>query len=70
MRLFLTTEAGKKAGKCADTVRSYCEEGLLDPIRDSSGRRLFTDEDVKRIREIGLDKATGRVPTKSGAVTA
>ena len=57
MKLYLTSEASKRAGVCADTTRNYCADGLLDPIRDSSGRRLFTEEDIKRIREISFEKA-------------
>ena len=50
MRFYLTGEAAKMAGVCSKSVRTYCREGLVNPIRDSSGRRLFTDEDIKAIR--------------------
>ena len=63
MNLYLKGEAARRAGVCADTVRNYCRDGLLDPIRDSSGRRLFTDEDVKKIRSIYLDNLN-RIPAR------
>ena len=50
-----------------DTLRHYCKDGLLHPIRDSSGRRLFTDKDVTRIREVYLENMTRR---PSAAVVA
>ena len=51
----LITSAAEQAAVCPDTIRNYCRLGLLKPARDSSGRRLFTDADIRRIREIYLD---------------
>jgi DNA-binding transcriptional MerR regulator len=53
--LILTGEAARRAGVHPDTVRTYCERGFLDPLRDSSGRRLFTESDVKCIRKVFLE---------------
>jgi DNA-binding transcriptional MerR regulator len=60
MELSLIRSAAEQAGIAPDTVRDYCRQGLLDPIRDSSGRRLFTPSDVRRIREIYLDNMARR----------
>ena len=65
MKLYLIGEAAKQVGISSDTVRNYCRLGLLNPIQDSSGRRLFTREDVKKIREIYLDNLTRR-PSLAG----
>ena len=59
-KFYLTASIAEAADVCPDTVRNYCRTGLLNPIRDSSGRRLFTDEDVKRIRAIYLDNISRR----------
>jgi len=58
MQFYLTSEAARMAGVCSRSVRTYCREGLVNPIRDSSGRRLFTDEDIKAIRSAFLEKQT------------
>ena len=66
MDYYLTAEAARRAGVHPDTPRNYEKAGLLSPLRDSSGRRLFTDEDVKRIREIFLDNRSRQVGTGGG----
>jgi len=60
MRFHLIQSAAEAAGVSVDTIRSYCRQGLLSPERDSAGRRLFTDEDIQRIREIYLDNMARR----------
>jgi DNA-binding transcriptional MerR regulator len=60
MAVLLISDVARKVGICSDTIRSYCRQGLLSPIRDSSGRRLFTDSDVARVRAIYLDNKTRR----------
>jgi len=54
--LYLIRAVADQVGLAPETVRAYCNEGLVTPLRDSSGRRLFTDHDVQRIREICLEK--------------
>jgi DNA-binding transcriptional MerR regulator len=60
MKLYLVSDVAEQIGISADTIRSYCRQGLLSPIRDSTNRRLFTDDDVLRIRAIYLDNMTRR----------
>ena len=57
MKMYLIGAAAAGAGV---STRSYCRQGLLDPVRDSSGRRLFSEDDIRRLREIYLDNATRR----------
>lgn len=52
MNFYLIRRAAERAGISPDTARAYCRRGLIDPITDSAGRRLFTDADVKRLQEI------------------
>ena len=52
MEFYLISATAQQAEVSANTVRYYCRLGLLTPIRDSSGRRLFTKRDIQRIREI------------------
>ena len=60
MRFHLIRSAADQAGVSVDTIRSYCRQGLLDPERDSAGRRLFTAVEIQRIREIYLENMTRR----------
>lgn len=59
-------EAAKRAGVSTKTVRNYERAGLITPTRDTSGRRLFTDEEVKHIRQINYDNRQ-RYPALVGA---
>ena len=58
---YLIRSAAEKAGVSPETIRAYCSQGRLCPERDSAGRRLFTKQDIRRIREIFLEN-TGRLP--------
>lgn len=60
MKLYLVSDVAEQIGISADTIRSYCRQGLLFPIRDSTNRRLFTDDDVLVIRAIYRDNMTRR----------
>ena len=60
MAWHLIRAAAKLADVAPETVREYCKRGLLTPVRDSSGRRLFTDDDIRRIREIFLNNMSRR----------
>jgi DNA-binding transcriptional MerR regulator len=60
MSYLLTQALADEAHVCAGTVREYCRRGLLKPIRDSSGRRLFTKADVSKVREIYQENISRR----------
>ena len=60
LKLYLIAAAAKSAHVATETARAYCRQGLLQPLRDSAGRRLFTEEDIERIREIYLENAARR----------
>lgn len=63
MIYYLTAAAAKEASVCPDTVRNYIRRGLIEPIRDSSGRHLYTDADVAQIRRIYLKNINRRLST-------
>jgi DNA-binding transcriptional MerR regulator len=53
-------KAAKEAGLSIDTVRFWEREGLLDRVhRTASGYRMYSDEDVDRLRFIRRAKALG-----------
>ena len=58
--IMLIAAAARKAGCHVDTIRNYITRGQLDPVRDSSGRALFTSQDVNTIRGIYLDNLNAR----------
>jgi DNA-binding transcriptional MerR regulator len=50
----------ERTGLSIDTLRYYEKLGLIDQItRDGSGRRLFSDLDMERIRFVRRLRATG-----------
>jgi len=51
MSLFTTSKAAARADLSADTLRRYADDGLIAPIRDSSGRRLFSMADIEKAKE-------------------
>lgn len=51
INLFSISAAAAKAGTCTDTLRRYADDGIIHPVRDSSGRRLFSDGDITKARE-------------------
>ena len=63
-QFFLIGEAAKQAGLSSQTVRDYCRQSLVKPIRDSAGRRLFTPSDVLQIREVYLERMS-RAPVRT-----
>lgn len=65
MHVYTIAGIAQAAGLHPSTVKNYCAEGLLSPVRDSSGRRLFDEKDLTRVREIALEKAA-RWPVRRG----
>lgn len=41
---------GRSVGLCVETLRALERRGIVTPKRDSTGRRIFDDEDIKKIR--------------------
>ena len=66
-QFYLIGSAAKQDGLSSQTVRDYCRRGRVKPLRDSAGHRLFTNEDIRRIREVYLVNMT-RCPQRAGAV--
>ena len=44
--------AARLAGTMPHTLRAYEEAGLIEPARTDSGNRLYSDEDIDRLRHI------------------
>jgi DNA-binding transcriptional MerR regulator len=50
MHTFRIGELARQTGCKAETIRFYESEGLLpSPVRGSSGHRLYTDTDQRRL---------------------
>jgi len=50
---YLLQEFAQKVGVCKDTVRNYVKRGVLPDRRNPVNNfRVFTDEDVKVIKEL------------------
>ena len=65
-QFFLIGSAAQQAGPFPQTVRDYCRQHLMTPIRDSAGRRLFTPSDVCCIRAVYLERMNRRLISAEG----
>ncbi len=45
--MLLIGDLTRATGKSADTLRRWCAQGLLKPVRDSAGRRIFSRIDLE-----------------------
>jgi MerR family copper efflux transcriptional regulator len=52
-------EAGARAGLPAKTIRYYEEVGLVRPLRDTNGYRVFRQSDVHKLGFLGRARALG-----------
>ena len=52
-------EAGVQAGLPAKTIRYYEEVGLVRPLRDTNGYRVFRDTDVHKLGFLARARALG-----------
>lgn len=52
--------AAQEANLSPTTLRIYDRLGLLSPARDSAGRRLYSDVDIARVREIAAQRLARR----------
>jgi MerR family transcriptional regulator/heat shock protein HspR len=50
--VYVISIAASLAGCHPRTLRIYEEEGLLDPVRTDTNIRLYSDEDLERVRAI------------------
>src|SRR3989442_9576530 len=50
--VYVISIAASLAGCHPRTLRIYEEEGLVDPARTDTNIRLYSDEDVRRVRAI------------------
>jgi MerR family transcriptional regulator/heat shock protein HspR len=50
--VYVISIAASLTGCHPRTLRIYEEEGLLDPVRTDTNIRLYSDEDVERVRAI------------------
>lgn len=50
--VYIISIAASLAGCHPRTLRIYEEEGLLDPVRTDTNIRLYSDEDLERVRAI------------------
>ena len=50
--VYVISIAASLAGCHPRTLRIYEEEGLLDPVRTQTNIRLYSDEDLQRVRVI------------------
>jgi Cu(I)-responsive transcriptional regulator len=52
-------DAGTRAGLPAKTIRYYEEVGLIRPLRDANGYRVFRDSDVHKLGFLSRARALG-----------
>ncbi|MCP2339384.1 MerR family transcriptional regulator [Actinomadura rupiterrae] len=52
-------ELSRRAGVPVRTVRFYCDEGLLSPVRSGGGHRRFGPDAVERLRTVRRLRALG-----------
>ena len=45
------SEAARRIGIAETTLRRYDRAGIVSPLRDSAGRRLFSAEDIKTAKK-------------------
>jgi DNA-binding transcriptional MerR regulator len=50
--VFAISVAAELSGLSPQTLRTYEREGLLEPGRSAGGTRLYSGNDVERLREI------------------
>jgi MerR family transcriptional regulator/heat shock protein HspR len=50
--VYVISVAASLAGCHPRTLRIYEEEGLLEPVRTETNIRLYSDEDLRRVRAI------------------
>lgn len=59
-------ELAELLGVSRDTLRIYEEQGLLKPMRDENGFRVYSEADIRSLQDYGRQqglKLTGRLHT-------
>jgi DNA-binding transcriptional MerR regulator len=56
MKQMTIKHAAASSGVTAETLRQYERAGLLNPVRDSNGNRLFSETDVEKARQIAAER--------------
>ena len=52
-------EAAKITGTTKKAIEYYCQKGLLDPLISENGYKVFSAEDVEKIKKISLLRSLG-----------
>ena len=52
-------EAAKLAGTTKKAIEYYCQKGLLDPAISENGYKVFSAEDVEKLKKISLLRSLG-----------
>lgn len=51
-RIYRISGAAERAGVHPSTIRNYERRGLIAPQRDETGQRVFTEELIKKIKQV------------------
>ena len=51
MKLIALSHAAQAAGIAPSTMDYYVRIGVAKPVRDTNGRRIFSDSDVEAVKE-------------------
>lgn len=51
MKLIAMGEAARRIGVYPDTLKNWEKRGLVMPMRDTTGRRLFTSEQIEELTQ-------------------
>jgi DNA-binding transcriptional MerR regulator len=54
--------AARMVNRCTDTLRLWERSGLVVPARTTSGQRIYSAEDLNKLREVAAAKQRGRPP--------
>jgi DNA-binding transcriptional MerR regulator len=54
-----TSAAARLIGVCEETLRKYVDDGIVKAMRDSNGRRLFSDADVATAKRYRASRSRG-----------
>ncbi|WP_159943095.1 MULTISPECIES: MerR family transcriptional regulator [unclassified Nocardiopsis] len=57
--LYTISVAAELAGIAPQSLRSYEERGLVAPVRTDGGTRLYSDDDIARLRRVAELTAQG-----------